>query len=80
LISKVYVIACDGCRKNMQILKANSIGTAFKAAKKLPWRRNSNNTKHTCPECMAKIVADAKKPAKGCEVEAGDVSKEVKTK
>ena len=79
MISKVYVIACDGCRKNMQILKANSIGTAFKAAKKLPWRRNHNNTVHTCPECMAKIVEDARNPKKGDAVEAGNVSKEVKT-
>ena len=78
MISKVYVIACDGCRKNMQILKANSIGTAFKAAKKLPWRRNGNNTKHTCPECMAKVDKTAKKPAEGCEVEAGNITKEVK--
>jgi hypothetical protein len=62
----------------MQILKANSIGTAFKAAKKLPWQRNVSNTIHTCPECMAKIKKDTKVPAEGCEVEAGDVTKEVK--
>jgi arsenate reductase-like glutaredoxin family protein len=78
MISKVYVIACDKCRKNMQMLQANSIGTAFKAAKKLPWRRNGSNTVHTCPECMAKIIAEAKKPAEGCEVVAGDITKEVK--
>ncbi len=68
MITKVYVIACDKCRKNMQILKANSIGAAFKAAKKLPWRRNGNNTVHTCPDCMVKMAQEAKKPKEGCEV------------
>jgi predicted nucleic acid-binding Zn ribbon protein len=79
LIAQVYVIACDDCRKNMQILQgAHSIGGAFKQAKKLPWRRNNNNTKHVCPECMAKVRKEVKPVAEGCEVEAGNVAKEVK--
>lgn len=81
MISQVYLIACDDCKKNMQILPgAHSIGGAFKAAKKLPWRRNSNNTKHVCPECMAKIRTEKTKPAEGCEITAGDIAKEVKAK
>ncbi len=79
MISQVYVIACDKCRKNMQILQgAHSVGGAFKAAKKLPWRRNGNNTVHTCPECMAKIIADAKKPRENDAVEVGNISKDGK--
>jgi len=81
VISKVfglqfpYVIACDDCRKNMQILTANSIGSAFKAAKKLPWRRNHDNTKHVCPDCMSKIKTEKTEPAEGCEVTDGDIAK-----
>ena len=76
MISQVYLIACDDCKKNMQILpKAHSIGGAFKAAKKLPWRHNANNTKHKCPECIAIVRKPNRKAAEGCEVEAGDVSK-----
>ena len=55
--------------------EAHSIGGAFKAAKKLPWRHNANNTKHKCPECMAKIKVEKTEPAEGCEVEAGDIVK-----
>jgi hypothetical protein len=62
----------------MQILTANSIGTAFKAAKKLPWRRNGNNTVHTCPDCMAGVKAEGNKPREGDEVIAGDIAKDGK--
>lgn len=75
MISQVYLIACDDCRVNMQVLQgAHSVGGAFKAAKKLPWRRNSNNTKHTCPECLAKVRKEAKAPREEDAVEAGNIS------
>ena len=54
MIAKVYVIACDKCKTTIQVLdRVQSVGSAFKAAKKLPWDRNNDNTKHACPECMA---------------------------
>lgn len=78
MIVNVYIIACDVCRENMQILNANSIKTAFKAARKSPWRSNSNNTEHACPKCLAKIIQNAKKPKAECVVTHRDISKAIK--
>lgn len=53
MIARVYVVACDSCKAHIEILKgAESIGGAFKAIKKLPWKRGKNNTVHTCPKCL----------------------------
>lgn len=59
MISRVYIMSCDSCRGQVEVLQgANSIGGAFKAAKRSKWSRDHSNTRHICPACMEK--ADAK--------------------
>ncbi len=78
MVSMVYVVSCDICKNQMQMLNANSIGMAFKAVKKLPnWTRNGSNSKHTCPDCVtsakdnAKIKTQRVGQADDCEASEG---------
>ncbi len=55
MISRVYIMSCDICRGQVEVLQgASSISGAFKAAKKSKWERDHSNTRHICPACMEK--------------------------